>query len=1118
MKHLLPMLACGLFLIVGGDLKGADEPKGGPPEFKHLKFRSIGPAAGGRVSRSCGVPGDPLVYYVASASGGVWKSVDGGLTWKPTFDEQTTSSIGSIAVAPSDPNVIYVGSGEANARGNVSPGNGIYKSTDAGKTWTHVWKQEGQIGTMAVHPTNPDIAFAAVLGHAFGPNPERGVYRTTDGGKTWQKVLFKDAETGASDVALDPNNPRIVFAGLWQMRRRPWEMTSGGPGSGLYVSRDGGDTWKQLGPAPKKDAPAPADKADEKPNGLPEGIWGKVGVAVAPSDSRRVYALIEAEKGGLYASSDGGEKWERANGSHALTQRAWYYMTLTVDPTNADVVWFPQVRLYKTIDGGKTIRPLKGLHHGDNHDIWIDPKNPKRIIDSNDGGVDITTNGGETWFAPPLPLSQFYHVATDTSTPYRVSGCMQDLGSACGPSNSLNGGGIGLADWFDVGGGEAGFTVHDPSDPDIIYAGEYGGIITRYNHRLRQSRNISVYPTNPSGHGGEDLKYRFQWTAPILISPSDSKVLYHGANVLFKSTDGGQTWTAISGDLTRNDKSKQKWSGGPITGDNTGVEVYGTIFALAESPKQKDLIWAGSDDGLVHVTSDGGKTWSKVTIPGSPEWGTVACIEPSPFDANTAYVAVDAHRLDDMRSYLFKTEDLGKTWKSLTAKLPQDVHLHVVREDPKRRGLLFAGSERGIHFSTDDGNTWKELKLNFPTVPVHDLQVKGNDLVVGTHGRAIWILDNLTPIRELDAKLAAEDVHLFPNQPATRYRPAGNYGIRAAGENPPLGSVIEYYLKTKPKGEMKLEILDSKGALVAKFIGKDEKEAKEDKKEEEAEDELEGGEQPGPKKKPLPREIGVNRFVWDLRYEGAHKIKNAKVDAGDPENGPLANPGEYTIKLTVNGKTYTTKVVVEPDPRLTGSSAGSLDLSQVPAASLSALTQLVPQARVRGDGGLPKPTDLETQLAASLKIRDDISSFADTVNGLRSLAKQLKARDQLLKPDPKAEPLIKASKEFLTKVENLEARMHNPKAEVVYDILAMKGGAQLYSKLIFLYETVKEGDGPPTQGFKEEYAEQAKELQKYLDEWKVLREGDLAKLNEQAKKLELPIVIVPVPEKKDGKP
>jgi photosystem II stability/assembly factor-like uncharacterized protein len=580
-----------------------------------------------------------------------------------------------VAVAPSDANVVFVGSGEANIRGNVAAGNGIYKSTDAGKNWKHVWKQEGQIGQIAVHSRNAEVAFAAVLGHAFGPNPERGLYRTTDGGQTWKQVLKKDADTGAIDVCMDPSNSSIVFAALWQARRRPWELTSGGPGSGLYVSRDGGDTWASL---------------IEK--GLPAGPWGRIGVAVAPSDGRRVYALIEAENGGLYRSDDGGDSWKLASGHRSLRQRPWYFSTLTVHPTNPDVLFCPQVRLLKSIDGGKTFTLIKGTHHPDHHDLWIDPRNPSRMIDAHDGGVDVTANGGESWYAPPLPIAQFYHVNVDNQTPYRILGNMQDMGTASGPSNSLNEAGIALSDWHPVGGGETGFAVPDPFNPDIVYAGEYGGYISRYDHRNRQAQDISIYPTVASGHGAADLRYRFSWTAPLLVSVHEPGVVYHGGNILFRTKDGGRTWDRISGDLTRNDRSKQQWSGGPITGDNTGAEYYGTIFALAESPRQKGVLWAGSDDGLVHVSTDNGQTWTNVTgnLKGLPEWGTISCIEASPFDPGKAYVVVDAHRLDDKRPFLFQTEDFGKTWKSLTANLPRDVYLHAVREDPNAAGFFFS--------------------------------------------------------------------------------------------------------------------------------------------------------------------------------------------------------------------------------------------------------------------------------------------------------------------------------------------------------------------------------------------------------------------------------------------
>ncbi|HEX6200234.1 MAG TPA: glycosyl hydrolase, partial [Thermoanaerobaculia bacterium] len=598
--------ACLAALLAAGALGAAEAPAGpagssapgaeeAPQPFAHLGYRLLGPAAGGRVSRVAGVPGDPLTYYAATAAGGVWRSVNGGLEWEPVFDDQPVSSIGSIAVAPSDPKVVYVGSGEANIRGNVAEGDGIYKSEDGGGSWRRVWRAEGQVGTVAVHPRDPDVAFAAVLGSPFGPSEERGVYRTTDGGATWRRVLFRDADTGASDVALDPANPRTVFAGLWQARRTPWSLTSGGPGSGLFVSRDGGETWKEL-----------------RGEGLPGGVWGRVGVGVAPSDPRRVYALIEAEEGGLFRSEDGGATWERANGSRALRQRAWYYTTLTVDPTDAETVWLPQVALYRTLDGGRTLANVEG-GGWDYHDVWIDPEDPRRMIAASDAGVSLTWDGGATWTRPPLPISQFYRITTDGRTPYRVLGTIQDWGTLAGPSDSLRQGGVLLADWYPVGGGEAGWVAVHPEDPDTVWAGEYLGYVSRWDGRTGRVAHVGIYPDNGSGHPASDLRYRFQWTAPILASRHHPGTVYHAANVLFRSADGGQSWQQVSPDLTRDDPEKQGWSGGPITGDITGVETYCTIFALAESPLDPAVLWAGTDDGRIHVTRDAGGTWTEVT-------------------------------------------------------------------------------------------------------------------------------------------------------------------------------------------------------------------------------------------------------------------------------------------------------------------------------------------------------------------------------------------------------------------------------------------------------------------------------------------------------------------------
>ena len=1048
----------------GEDKKPPEETREAKGPFKNLKYRMIGPAAGGRVSRSCGVPGDPSIYYVAASSGGVWKTTDAGITWKPIFDDENASSMGAIALAPSDPNVVYLGTGEANIRGNVEPGNGIYKSTNGGKSWSRVLRQRGQIGRIIVHPANPDVAYAAVLGSAFGSNPERGVYRTTDGGKTWKQVLKKDADTGAIDICFDPNNPRIMLAALWQTRRTPWGFSSGGSGSGIYRSEDGGDSWKKVGPKTEKEREA----ADEEDEGLPEGPWGRCAVAIAPSDSRRMYVLIEADKGGLYRSHDGGEKWELVNDGHYLRQRAWYFSQITVDPQNADVVWCPNVRLLKSIDGGKTFKNHKGPHHPDHHDLWIDPKNPRRMIDSHDGGIDITTNAGETWFWPPLPICQFYHINVDNSVPYRVMGCMQDQGTASGPSNSLSSAGISLSDWYNVGGGETGFAIPDPSDPNIVYAGEYGGYISRYDHRPRQATHIGIYPFNTSGRGAEDLRYRFQWTAPIVISPHDPKTIYHAANVLFRTKDAGKTWDKISPDLTRDDKTKQKWSGGPLSGDNTGAEYYCTIFALAESPLKPGVLWAGSDDGLVHVSQDNGKSWTNVTknIPGLPDWGTVSCIEPGVFGEGTAYLVVDNHRQDDDRPYIWKTTDFGKSWTSIAKGLRQDHFLRVVREDPGGKGLLYAGSSHGVVYSRDGGQSWESLRLNMPSVLVCDLAVKEGDLVVGTNGRSIWILDDLTPIRQWNRRTDKEP-HLFNVRPATRWRTTGeNYAMedRISGENPPRGASIDYFLAKKPKDDLVLEVFDAAGKLVRKMSGK----------KEEPEQPEDTPDAPWSAYKPttLSDDPGLQRVVWDLRYDGPKIIPGAKNDAGTPHEGPLALPGTYTLKLHVDGKVLERTVEVVLDPRVK----------------------------------LPKAL-LEERHALTLQVHTEITKLSETVIALRSVRDQIKNR---IKLEPAASKWVKDAETVLPKLDALEELLHNPKAKVTYDILAMKGGAKLYSQLVPLYNTLMDSDAGLTQGIHEVYADNAKELKRLLGRWQELVTSDIARLNEKA----LPAIVVPGPEKR----
>jgi photosystem II stability/assembly factor-like uncharacterized protein len=1013
-----------------------------------LAYRLVGPMVGGRISRVAGVPGDPLTWYAAAAQGGVWRSRNGGRDWEPVFDDEISQSIGAIAVAPSDPNTVWVGGGEANPRGNVAIGLGIWKSTDAGATWNHVLALRGQIGTIAVHPRDADTAFAAVLGSPFGPGPERGVYRTRDGGATWDAVLTVDADTGASDVAYDPNNPSILFAGTWQFRRSPWNATSGGPGSGLWRSADGGETWTRLTGA-----------------GLPEGEWGKVGVRVAPSDSRRVYALIEAAEGGLFRSDDGGSTWKRVNAHRSLRQRAWYYTVLTIDPRNADVVWFPQVPLLRTIDGGRSVQQVDGPHHGDHHDIWIDPADPRRMISGNDGGVDLSFDGGETWFVPPLPLAQFYNIDVDDRVPYHVGGTIQDWGTASGPVRGPANATSALADWHFVGGGEAGDFVYDRSRPGTIYAGEYGGYISRYVEGSGQSRAISAWPANPSGILPKDLRLRYQWTAPIARSPHDPDVLYHGANVLLKTRDGGATWTPISGDLTRDDESRQQWSGGPITGDITGVETYGTIFSVAESPVAAGTIWVGSDDGLVHLTRDGGATWANVTPRALPEWATIESIEPDPVDADSAWVVAHRYRLDDFRPYLYRTRNGGRSWESLGKDLPADLPLWALRIDPDDHAWIYLGTDRGVWHSRDGGRRFEELRLNLPAVTVTDLEARHGDLIVGTRGRSIWVLENLASLRALPAA-REQSLAILPVASAVRWRDAARWDflVQGAVDEIPAGAVVRYWLREAPKGELTLTVRDAEGRVLRTLssVPKPARYGPDDPDE------------PAPEPEPeLSTEVGLNQAMWDLRLAGARRI-GSKIDYGYPEQGPPAPPGTYTLELGADGTSATTTVEVRPDP------------------------QSPPDAQA-----------LAANLAFALELRAALDRAADVIELLEAVEAQ--AADLRKRTD--GHPAVRAAADaVLARVAAIDGRTHNPEAEVVYDVLAGRaGGAKLYSQIAPLYSWVHDSDDAPTAGMRERAGELLAELASIEADAAALRGNELAALEAALAAADLPHVILPAP-------
>src|SRR5215210_4789898 len=677
-------------------------------QLKPLQYRSIGPYRGGRSAAVAGVASQPFVFYYGATGGGVWKTTDGGINWESVSDNSVfgTGSVGAIGVSDSDPNTIYVGMGESPIRGNVSHGDGVYKSTDAGKTWKRIGLEDTrQIPRIRVHPKNPDLVYVAALGHVWGPNEQRGVFRSKDGGKTWEKILSRGNKAGAIDLILDPGNPNTIYAGFWEVYRKPWTLESGGPSGGIFKSNDGGDTWNEL----------------TKNSGLPRGIVGKIGIAVSPANPERVWAIVEAEDGGVFRSDNAGRTWTRVNEERRLRQRAWYYTRIYADPKNADTMYVLNTGFYKSNDGGRTFTGI-GVPHGDNHDLWIAPDDPNRMINSNDGGANVSFNGGRSWTEQDQATAQFYRVTTDNDFPYNIYGAQQDNSTIRIASRTTEGG-ISERDWYDVGGGESGWIAPSPKDSNIVFAGSYGGLLTRRDHRTGQERNVSPWPDNPMGAGAEAMKYRFQWNFPILFSPHDPNTLYTAGNILFKSTNEGQSWTAISPDLTRNDKSKQGSSGGPITKDNTSVEYYDTIFTVSESPVKAGVIWTGSDDGLVQVTRDGGLKWENVTPKGMPEWIQINSLDASPHDAATAYVAATAYKSDDFRPYLYKTSDYGKTWKKITAGIPDNAFTRVVREDPNRRGLLYSGTETGLYVSFNDGESWQSLQLNLPVVPITDLIV-----------------------------------------------------------------------------------------------------------------------------------------------------------------------------------------------------------------------------------------------------------------------------------------------------------------------------------------------------------------------------------------------------------
>ena len=1032
-----------------------------------LEWRSIGPTRGGRVVTVAGHASMPATAWFGSTGGGVWKSDDGGQHWRNISDGFfKRASVGAIAVAESDPNVIYVGMGESTIRGNVSHGDGVYKSTDGGKTWQHLGLEKTRnIGKVRVHPTNPDLVYVAAFGHAHGPNPERGLYRSKDGGRTWEQILFVSDRAGVNDLSLDPNNPRIIFAGSFEAERGPHYMSSGGPGSRIFRSLDGGDTWQDL---------------TERP-GVPEGILGKVAVIVSPQPGR-VYTMFEHDEGGVFRSDDYGETWERTSDDRNLRQRAWYYSHIVADPCDADTVWVLNVELWRSVDAGKTFQQVPAPH-GDNHDMWIDPTNTDRMILGNDGGTMVTFNAGGSWSTLyNQPTGEFYHAATDTRTPYRVYGAQQDNTTMSLPSRS-NYDAIIINEWREIGGGESGYIAIRPDDPDIVYAGSMQGFLTRYDHGREQIRNVSPWPENFLGNAAVDMKYRFNWTSPTILSAHDPNVLLTGANVIFRTANEGQSWDIVSDDLTRGDPETLGSSGGPITKDNTGAEVYGTIFTIAESPVTPGVIWTGSDDGLVYVTRDNAQTWQPAQPEGLPDWALCSLIDASPHDDQTAWLAATRYKLDDFAPYLFRTTDGGKTWVKITNGIPHDDFTRVVREDPKRRNMLYAGTETGIYISWDAGNSWQRLGGNLPVVPIHDLIIKGDELVVCTHGRSFWILDDLEVLRQMGD--AAGQTRLFAPRETLRLGqlrgfghapvPGRNYWFVGgmipsynvektaeggtkftytdAGNNPPYGVLLHYALAETPADPIRLEILDASGNAIREYASKPASGA----------DDAEDDGQPK-----LPIGVGLNRFVWDLRYANAEKIA---TKGGDQPGvgGPLAAPGSYQARLTAGGETLTVSIVVTPDPRLTTTAE-----------------------------------DFAAQTALGLKIRDTHSDLNRAVNRIRALREQANGWVSRAKNGASAEAIATAGKALVDKLDAIEGELLQVKVQSVQDTLNYP--VRLNTKLATLGGALETADSAPTRQMEDLYDNLAERIGEQLKALGAVVAQDVPAFNAAVQQASIPAV------------
>lgn len=995
--------------------------------FSKVKYRSIGPFRGGRSGAVAGDYSQKNTFYFGATGGGVWKTIDGGSNWKNISDKYFGGSIGCVTVAPSDPTILYVGEGENSLRGNVSEGFGIWRTDDGGRSWRNIGlKDTRHIIRIIVHPKNPDIVWVAAIGHLFGPNEERGVFKTTDGGRSWKKVLYVNNQTGCSDLVMEPGNPAVLYAGTWRILRTPYSLESGGEGSGVWKSVDGGETWKNIS----------AHK------GLPKGTWGIVGVTVCPSNTDKVYALLENKDGGLYMSNDGGENWTLQSSDNNIRQRAWYYTKVFADPKNENIVYVLNVNFLKSTDGGKSFRNIN-TPHGDHHDLWIDPADGNRMIIADDGGAQVSFDGGNNWSTyMNQPTAQFYRVSTDNHYPYRILGAQQDNSTIRILSRS-DGGQITQDEWQATAGSESGYVVADPLNPDIVYGGNYSGYLSRLDHRTGENRAVSVWPDDPLGAGADVAKYRFQWNFPIFFSPHNPKKLYAGGNILFATENEGASWTALGGDLTTNDKERQRSSGGPITKDNTGVEVYCTIFTATESALEKDLLWTGSDDGLIHVSKDGGKNWENVTPKEAGQWMMWNCVETDPFKKGKAYFVGTKYKSDDFAPYIFKTEDYGKTWTKISNGIPSLHFARALRADRRRPGLLYCGTEYGMYISYDDGANWKPFQLNLPVVPITDLTIKENDLIVATQGRSFWVLDDLTVVQQKDNGILAKNLHVFPVNDAYRYDGFQNLNAKNAGMNPPNGAVINYYLKNMTDStRVSIEILDKNKKQIKVFSTS----SKDDK--------IDAG-------------AGMNQFVWNMYYPPADRVDGLILWHGTVP-GPKAAPGNYYYKIKAGKDSAEGSFVIRANP-------------------VYNLTQ----------------QDYEDQFNFLITVRDKFNEIQKAGKNIRDVRKQL--NDFVDKQGKDCPKEIKQLADSINKqMTVIEEALHQTKAKSGQDVLNYP--IRLDDKISGLYDFASSGNAAPAKQVKEAYTELSAQADGYLAKLKKIFDEDLVKFNQLVREKSLPVI------------